>query len=34
MDGHHMIRLDDDGLVVEGWCFVQDQAALDEFFSA
>jgi hypothetical protein len=34
MDGHHMIRLDDDGLVVEGWGFVQDQAALDEFFSA
>jgi SnoaL-like domain len=34
MDGHHMVRLDDDGLVVEGWGFVQDQAALDEFFSA
>ena len=34
MDGHHLIRLDDDGLVVEGWGFVQDQAALDEFFSA
>jgi hypothetical protein len=34
MDGHHMIRLNDEGLVIEGWGFVEDQAALDEFFSA
>jgi ketosteroid isomerase-like protein len=34
MGGHHMIRLDESGRVVEGWGFAEDQAALDEFFSA
>jgi ketosteroid isomerase-like protein len=33
MDGHHLVRLDDDGKVVEGWGFAEDQDALDEFFS-
>lgn len=34
MEGYHLVRLDDQGLVVEGWGFTEDQAALDEFFSA
>ena len=34
LDGHHMVRLDDEGLCIEGWGFVSDQEALDEFFSA
>jgi ketosteroid isomerase-like protein len=33
-DGHHMIRLDDAGRIVEGWGFTADQAALDAFFAA
>jgi ketosteroid isomerase-like protein len=34
MDGHHVVRLDEQGRIVEGWGFVADQAALDDFFSA
>lgn len=34
LDGHHMIRLDERGKIIEGWGFVADQAALDDFFSA
>ena len=34
MDGYHMVRLDDQGRVREGWGFVNDQQALDDFFSA
>lgn len=32
--GGHVMRLDDDGRVVEGWGFASDQDALDRFFSA
>ena len=32
--GAHIMRLSDKGQVVEGWGFVNDQDALDEFFSA
>jgi ketosteroid isomerase-like protein len=32
--GHHMVRFDDEGKVREGWGFTENQAALDEFFSA
>jgi ketosteroid isomerase-like protein len=34
MDGYHMIRLDQQGRIVEGWGFAEDQDALDAFFSA
>jgi uncharacterized protein len=34
MAGYHMIRLDHEGRIVEGWGFVEDQDALDAFFSA
>jgi ketosteroid isomerase-like protein len=32
--GGHLIRLTDEGKVVEGWGFTDNQDALDEFFSA
>jgi hypothetical protein len=32
--GVHLFRLNDAGQVVEGWGFVNDQDALDAFFSA
>jgi hypothetical protein len=32
--GGHLMRLTDEGKVVEGWGFTDDQDALDEFFSA
>jgi hypothetical protein len=34
MQGHHMVRLDAGGRIVEGWGFTDDQDALDAFFSA
>jgi ketosteroid isomerase-like protein len=34
MDGHHLIRLDAAGHIVEGWGFAADQDALDAFFRA
>jgi ketosteroid isomerase-like protein len=34
LDGFHMVRLDEDGRICEGWGFTRDQAALDAFFSA
>jgi len=34
LDGCHLIRLDDEGRIVEGWGFLKDQTALDEFFQA
>jgi uncharacterized protein len=34
MDGFHIVRLDEDGLIIEGWGFASDQSALDRFFSA
>lgn len=34
MDGCHVIRLNAEGKIVEGWGFTQNQDALDEFFSA
>jgi len=34
MGGHHVVRLDDDGGIAEGWGFAEDQDALDEFFEA
>jgi uncharacterized protein len=34
MDGYHMVRLDQEGRIVEGWGFAEDQDALDVFFSA
>lgn len=34
LDGAHMIRLNDDGKIIEGWGFTSDQQALDAFFSA
>jgi ketosteroid isomerase-like protein len=34
LQGVHVMRLDGDGQVVEGWGFTDDQDALDEFFSA
>ena len=30
----HIMRMNDEGQVVEGWGFTSDQDALDEFFSA
>jgi ketosteroid isomerase-like protein len=33
MDGFHLVRLDEDGLILEGWGFAEDQDALDRFFS-
>jgi len=32
--GAHIMRINDQGQVVEGWGFTSDQDALDEFFSA
>ena len=32
--GAHVFRLDDDARIVEAWGFTQQQARLDEFFSA
>ena len=32
--GAHIMRMNDEGQVVEGWGFTSDQDALDEFFSA
>ena len=32
--GFHLIRLDEEGLITEGWGFSEDQDALDAFFSA
>lgn len=32
--GGHLMRLDEEGRVVEGWGFTSDQDALDAFFSA
>jgi uncharacterized protein len=34
MDGHHLVRLDAAGRIVEGWGFAADQDALDAFFRA
>jgi hypothetical protein len=34
MDGDHLVRLNQEGRIMEGWGFTQDQDALDEFFSA
>jgi len=32
--GAHITRMNEQGQVVEGWGFLSDQDALDEFFSA
>lgn len=32
--GGHLMRLTDDGKVVEGWGFTDEQDVLDDFFSA
>jgi len=32
--GHHMIRLDEEGRILEGWGFTEDHDALDRFSSA
>jgi hypothetical protein len=32
--GGDLIRLTDDGKIIEGWSFTENQDALDEFFSA
>ena len=32
--GAHIMRMNNEGQVVEGWGFTSDQDALDEFFSA
>jgi ketosteroid isomerase-like protein len=32
--GGHLLRLNDQGQIVEGWGFTNDQDALDRFFSA
>lgn len=32
--GGHLMRLTDEGKVVEGWGFTDNQDALDEFFAA
>jgi ketosteroid isomerase-like protein len=34
MRGAHILRMNDQGQVVEGWGFTSDQDTLDEFFSA
>jgi hypothetical protein len=34
MHGAHIMRLDDEGHIVEGWGFTDHQDALDDFFSA
>jgi ketosteroid isomerase-like protein len=34
MGGYHMIRLNEEGRIAEGWGFVEDQDVLDDFFSA
>lgn len=34
MNGAHIMRMNEQGQVVEGWGFLSDQDALDEFFSA
>jgi ketosteroid isomerase-like protein len=33
LKGGHLFRLNDEGNVLEGWGFTDDQDALDEFFS-
>lgn len=33
MHGGHLMRVDDQGRVAEGWGFTDDQDALDEFFT-
>jgi ketosteroid isomerase-like protein len=33
LKGGHLFRLNDEGKVLEGWGFTDDQDALDEFFS-
>lgn len=33
LSGAHIMRLNDQGQIVEGWGFANDQDALDEFFS-
>lgn len=33
-EGFHMIRLNEEGRIIEGWGFTRDQDKLDEFFSA
>lgn len=32
--GGHLLRLNAEGKIVEGWGFTDDQDALDDFFSA
>jgi hypothetical protein len=32
-NGGHLMRVSDDGKVMEGWGFVSDQDALDDFFT-
>jgi hypothetical protein len=34
MNGYHLVRLNAEAKIIEGWGFTQDQDALDEFFSA
>jgi uncharacterized protein len=34
IDGFHLVKLDEDGLILEGWGFTKDQDALDAFFDA
>lgn len=34
LSGAHIMRLNDQGQIAEGWGFTNDQDALDEFFSA
>ena len=34
MDGYHVVRLDQDGRIGEGWGFTADQDRLDAFFRA
>ena len=33
LHGAHIMRMNEQGQVVEGWGFTSDQDALDEFFS-
>jgi uncharacterized protein len=34
MNGFHVLKLDEEGLIREGWGFAEDQDSLDAFFSA
>jgi ketosteroid isomerase-like protein len=34
MNGYHLVRLNAEAKIIEGWGFIKDQDALDEFFSA